>query len=105
PRVREIMSKITQREERGGRITIRTKSGQEMTQIAGEKTPDNVLYQLQSTTIEEMHKKFDRNCAYRGVTDAQRDRIRATWSDIRNVKDIAVPIKETLAQFGKPKPL
>jgi 2-methylcitrate dehydratase len=105
PRVRALMAKITQREEKGNRITIRTKSGAEKVFIAGVKTPENVKWQLTSTTVEEMHAKFDRNCAYRGVTNAQRDRIRETWSDLRKVKDIAVPIRETLAVFGKTTPV
>lgn len=105
PKVREVMAKITQREERGGHVTIRTKSGEELRLVAGEKTADNVRYQLQSTTLEEMHQKFDRNCAYRGVTNAQRDKIRATWSDLRSVKDVAVTIRETLAHVGKVTPV
>jgi 2-methylcitrate dehydratase len=105
PRVRELMSKITQREESGNRITIKTKSGRELTLVAGVKTTENRLWQLTSTTIPEMHAKFDRNCAYRGVTDAQRNSIRETWSDLRKVKDIAVPIRATLANLGKITPV
>jgi 2-methylcitrate dehydratase len=105
PKVRDLMSKITQREEKGNRITIRTKSGQEKVFIAGTKTEGRKDWQLTSTTIDEMHQKFDANCAYRGVTNAQRDRIRAVWSDLRKVKDIAVPIRETLAIYGKTTPV
>lgn len=105
PKVRALMAKITQREESGNRITVRTKSGQEQVFIAGTWTPENLSWQLQSTTLEEMHKKFDANCAYRGVTDAQRDRIRETWSDFRKVDDISVAIQETLANIGKVTPV
>jgi 2-methylcitrate dehydratase len=105
PKVRALMAKITEREESGNRITVRTKSGKEKVFIAGQWTSENLSWQLQSTTLPEMHKKFDRNCAYRGVTDAQRDRIRKTWSDLRKVKDISVAIQETLATIGKIKPV
>jgi hypothetical protein len=56
-------------------------------------------------TLKDINDKFDRNCAYRHVTNEQRDRIRTTWADIRQVKDIGVPIRDTLAHFGKPQPL
>ena len=101
PKVRALMSKITQREEAGNHITFKTTSGRELTLVGGIKTPENRLWQLTSTTIPEMHAKFDLNCAYRGVTNAQRDRIRASWSDLRKVKDIAVLIHETLGNVGK----
>jgi hypothetical protein len=48
-----------------------------------------------------MHKKFDANCEYRGLTPVQCDRIRHTWPDLRNVKDITEPIRQTLALYGK----
>ncbi len=101
PKVRALMATMTQREEKGNRVTVRTKSGKEKTFIAGTKTEGRPEWQLTSTTLEEMHKKFDANCAYRGVSDTQRDRIRHTWADLGNVKDIAEPIRETLAVYGK----
>jgi 2-methylcitrate dehydratase PrpD len=100
PAVRQLMAKMTIRENpelRVNRVTVRKKSGEEMIQEAGDyKT---------SMTIDDVNTKFDRNCAYRGVTAEQRDRIRSTWADLRQIKDIALPIRETLAKFGKPVPL
>jgi 2-methylcitrate dehydratase len=105
PKVRALMATITQREEKGNRVTIRTRSGREKVFTAGTKTEGRKEWQLTSTTLDEMHQKFNANCAYRGVPDVQRDRIRRTWSDLRNVKDIADPIRETLAIYGKRTPL
>jgi 2-methylcitrate dehydratase len=105
PKVRALMATMTQREEKGNRVIVRTKSGQEKVFVAGTKSEGNKDWQLASTSIEVMQKKFEANCAYRGVSDAQRDRIRSTWSDLRNVKDIAEPIRETLATYGKRTPL
>ena len=82
PAVRAVMKTMTLREDpanRGNRFTVRMKSGAELT-----KGPEAG----RGATPEEVHKKFDRNCAYRGVTNEQRDRVRATWSDLRKVKDI-----------------
>ena len=53
---------------------------------------------------EELAGKFNRVCAYQKVDDAQRDRARAIWGNLRQVKDIADAI-QTLSKFGKPKPL
>jgi 2-methylcitrate dehydratase len=105
PKVRALMATMTQREEKGNRVTVRTKSGTEKVFVAGTKTEGRAEWQLATTSIDVMQKKFDANCAYRGVTEAQRDRIRRTWSDLRNVKDIAEPIRETLAVYGKRKPI
>jgi 2-methylcitrate dehydratase len=100
PAVRQLMARMTIREVpelKLNRIILRKKTGEEMTREAGEyETP---------MTLEAVNAKFDRNCAYRGVTNEQRDKIRVTWADLRSVKDIAVPIRETLAHFGTPKPL
>ncbi len=100
PAVRAVMMKMTIKENpdlKRNRVTVRKKSGEEMTQEAGDyKTP---------MTVEAINAKFDRNCAYRGVTTEQRDKIRSTWADIRNVKDIGIPIRESLAHCGKVLPL
>jgi 2-methylcitrate dehydratase PrpD len=96
PAVRKVMEKITLRENPGRKgtlFTVRNKSGAEITKMSA---PNKEM------TVEEVNKKFERICSYKGVTDAQRDRIRSTWADLRNVKDIADPIRETLAHFGKP---
>ena len=105
PKIRAIMSKITQREEKGNRVKVVTTTGKEKVFVAGTKTEGSPEWQLATTDINVMHKKFDANCTYRGLSDAQRDRIRRTWSDLRNVTDIAEPIRETLALYGKRTPL
>jgi hypothetical protein len=38
------------------------------------------------------------------VSDAQRDRARTVWGNLREVKDIGDAIR-TLARFGNPQPL
>ncbi len=100
PKVHALMARMTIVENpdiSNHKVTLKKKNGETLVRDVGEY-PDPM-------TIDDVNKKFDRNCAYRHVTDNQRDKIRSTWSDIRNVKDIAVPIKETLATFGKPQPL
>jgi hypothetical protein len=49
-------------------------------------------------------KIVNRVCAYKEVADAHRDQARATWSNLRAVKDIGEAMR-TLAKFGNPKPL
>ena len=55
-------------------------------------------------TDEEVAAKFNRACAYQQMSDAQRDRARTTWGNLRQVKDIGEAI-QTLATFGQPTPL
>jgi len=54
-------------------------------------------------TDEEIAKKFDRACAHMRVAEAQRDRARAVWGSLREVKDIGDAIR-TLSSFGQPRP-
>ena len=101
PAVRALMQKITIQENpdlKNDRVTVRTKSGKELTQESG-------MYYDEPMTVDDVNKKFDRICAYKSVTNAQRDLIRTTWKDLRSVKDIGDPIRATLAHFGKPQPL
>ncbi|MGB9069043.1 MAG: MmgE/PrpD family protein [Candidatus Acidiferrales bacterium] len=53
---------------------------------------------------EEVVAKFNRVCAFRSVADAQRDRARETWANLKAVRDIAEPMR-ALAKFGRPLPL
>ena len=50
---------------------------------------------------EELTAKFNRVCAFRSVTNEQRDRTHVTWGNLRAVKDIAEPMR-ALARFGRP---
>jgi 2-methylcitrate dehydratase len=97
PALRQLMDKISLREtpdSRGTRITVKTRSGAEITKEAQEKrTP---------MTRQEIDKKFDRICAFKSISDKDRDRIRNTWSDLRSVKDIAEAM-HGLAHYGKTK--
>ena len=45
-----------------------------------------------------------RAAAFMKVADAQRDRARAVWGNVRALKDIGEAM-QTLAKFGQPKPL
>ena len=70
PRVREMMAKITISEVpelKVDRVTLRTKQGKEMTQESG-------MYYDEPMTTADVDKKFDRICAYKNVSNAQRDR-------------------------------
>jgi hypothetical protein len=52
----------------------------------------------------EIAAKFDCACGFRHVSDAQRDRAKDQWLNLRSIKDIAEPIRN-LASFGQPMPL
>ncbi len=53
---------------------------------------------------EDVIAKFNRVCAFRSVAEAQRDRAREAWSNLKAVGDIAEPMR-ALANFGRPLPL
>ena len=55
-------------------------------------------------TDEQTLEKFNRACAYAKVDAAQRERARAAWGNLREVRDIGDAI-QTLAKFGQPRPL
>jgi 2-methylcitrate dehydratase len=100
PALRRLMEKITTRPNLDfsgprARITVRTKTGGELTK---DTLPERQL------SHEEIIPKFNRICAFMSVTDDQRDRARAAWSNLRAVRDIAEPIR-VLAHFGRPLPL
>jgi 2-methylcitrate dehydratase len=77
------------------RITVRKKTGETMTKVVEKEVP---------VTYDEVLKKFDRVCAYQSVPNDQRDRARATWTNLRGVKDIAEPMR-AFAKFGPALPL
>ena len=98
--VRLLMDKIIMKENpdfgyHRGRITVRNKAG-------GELVKDG--FHEKAMSYEEISAKFDRNCAFRSVSNEVRDHTRATWSNLRAVKDIAEPMR-ALAHFGQPLPL
>jgi len=113
PRARELMAKMTLgpvNSWRGlgtGRLTIRKTSGETKywDTLGGSRDPRTEDYRRTvGMTDEEIVKKFDRACAYMQVPDAQRDRARKVWGNLKDVTDIGDAIG-TLATFGKPRPL
>ena len=98
--IRQLMQKVTcwQNLDYKGhrmRITVRTKTGGELVKDVFKEKP--MLH-------EEINAKFNRVCDYMSVKAEQRDRARATWSNLRAVRDIAEPMRD-LANFGRPLPL
>jgi 2-methylcitrate dehydratase len=107
PEVRALMKKITIHEDptlHGFKLTVRRKDGQEMTRTASEGGQD-VGGRPTPIDTEELKKKFDRICAYKGITTEHRERIRKTWYDLGAIKDTAEAIHTTLVHFGAFKPL
>jgi 2-methylcitrate dehydratase len=117
PKCLQLMQRITMSYGRGfsgnapAQTTIRKKSGEERTwdtqggrrrappgEILSKPTPDHRL------TMEEVVAKFNRVCDYKGIAPQQRDRARAIWSNLREVKDIGEAM-QTMATFGNPQPL
>lgn len=103
PAARALMAKITIWENPdirpGPRLTVRKKSGEALVKEAAED------YQLSKRmSHDELVDKFNRICAYKSVTDEQRDRILGVWSKLQSVNDFADAVK-TVATFGQPKPL
>jgi 2-methylcitrate dehydratase len=87
------------------RIVIRKKNGEERywdTHNGSRNPGDMDAYPQMSD--DDITNKFKRVCAYRHVTEAQRDRALAQWWDLKSIKDIAEPMR-TMASFGRPLPL
>jgi 2-methylcitrate dehydratase len=111
PAVHALMDKMTLGPVAGwqglgtARITIKKKTGEEKIwdTYGGTRNPGLSDYR-KLMSEEDITNKFNRACAYREVPDAQRDRARAAWGNLRAVKDIGEAI-QTLAKFGKPLPL
>lgn len=113
PTVHQLMARLTLgpvKSWRGlgtGRLTIRKKSGEQRhwDTLGGSRNPTLEDYRRNvNMTDGEITKKFDRACAYMKVPDAQRDRARTVWGNLKAVRDIGEAI-QTLARFGNPQPL
>ena len=108
PEVRDLMSKITASVNPDYsyhgqmRISVRKRNGDELVREIGK---NNTGISLGSpVTREEIVAKFNRVFAFMNVSDGQRERALAQWSNLRAVGDIAEPM-QTLARFGRPRPL
>ena len=103
PAVRRLMEKITVGPDPNltyqgaARLTVRGKTG-------GELVKETLVRLSTPMTHQEIVAKFNRVCAFMSVSDEQRDRARAAWSNLLAVRDIAEPIR-ALAHFGRPLPL
>ena len=103
------MDKITVIEVKGwsglgpARITIRKKNGDVRTwdSYGGRRAIGATEHP--HLTDEEVTAKFNRVCAFLKLDHAQRDRARAMWGNLRQVRDIGEAVR-TLATFGRPKP-
>ena len=99
PAARALMEKTTIREVPGlvgsPKITMTKKSGEKMTK---ESQPFVRL------THDEVVAKFNRVCDFKSVSSEQKQKVRATWQNLKTVSDISVPISG-VAHFGQPRPL
>jgi 2-methylcitrate dehydratase len=98
--LRQIMNKVTceanpEFVKPRSRVTVRTKAGKEQVTDVFVEHP---------VTHDEVVAKFKRVCAYKSISDEQRDRTLATWTALEKVHDIADTMRD-LAHFGKPLPL
>jgi 2-methylcitrate dehydratase len=84
------------------RMTVRTKAGGKLIKETSNPRGENNFGS--PVTHEEIIAKFNRICAFMHVSDEQKDRALAQWSNLRAVKDIAEPM-QNLAKFGRPLPL
>jgi len=108
PAVRALMDKITasvnpEYSYHGQmRITVRTNSGAELVREIGK---NNTGISLGTpVTQDEIIAKFNRVFAFMNVSERQRERALAQWSNLRAIEDIAEPMRN-LAEFGRPLPL
>lgn len=110
PAARAIMNKMTVTEVREwtglgpARITIRKKNGEERTWDTYNGVRSLGINEYPHVTDEETAAKFNRAAAYAKMDDAQRDRARGLWGNLRQVKDIGEAI-QSMAKFGRPRPL
>ena len=97
PAARAIMEKITvglNPNPKGGMIfTVHKKGDPNSRQFTPPPEPQ--------MTRDDINKKFNRVCAFRAISDSQRERVRETWSNLRAVRDIAESMRD-LAKFGRP---
>ena len=110
PAARALMAKITMssvNEWSGngpGRLTITKTSGETKFFDTYNGVRNLQLHDYPPFTEEELTNKFNRVCAFKKVTDAQRDQAYKVWSNLSSVKDFSDAMK-TMAKFGQPKPL
>ena len=103
PAVRRLMEKITVGPDPkltyqgAARLTVRNRAG-------GELVKETLVRLSTPMTHQEIVAKFNRVCAFMSMPDEQRDRARAMWSNLAQVRDMAEPIR-ALAHFGRPLPL
>lgn len=110
PAARALMDKMTFGQVEGwsglgpARITIRKANGESRTWDTYKGVRQLTLKDYPHMTDDEVTAKFNRACAYIKMENAQRDRIRTVWGNLRSVRDIGEAI-QTVAKFGQPKPL
>ena len=114
PTLRGLMAKMTITPVRGwsgngpARTIIRKTNGEERVWDTnqGRRTSEVEGQAAFNTpmTDDEITQKFNRAAAFMKVNEAQRDRARTTWGNVRGLKDIGEAMR-TLATFGQPKPL
>src|SRR5262249_3129569 len=111
PVMKEIIDKITLtpvaewHTNGAARIVIRKKAGEEKYwDTHNGKRAIEQEGDVPQMADDEITAKFKRVCAYRKISDAQRDKALAQFWNLSAVKDVAEPMR-ALANFGKPLPL
>jgi 2-methylcitrate dehydratase len=79
------------------RITVVTKTGRKLVK-------ETLLHMNRPMTHQEIIDKFNRVCAFRSISNQQRNQAKELWLNLRKVKDFAEPMN-ALASFGNPRPL
>lgn len=110
PAARAIMDKTTVVEVREWnglgpmRVTIRKNTGDVRVwdSYKGARVIGETEHPRQ--TDQQLRAKFERVCAFKKVDNAQRDRARTVFGNLRDVKDIGDAVR-ILARFGQPRPL
>ena len=111
PVVRDLINRITctpvqeWRANGAARIVIHKKTGEEKywDTFEGRRDIDDMA-DFPQMSDDDITNKFKRVCAYRHVSDAQRDKALEYLWNLGAVKDIAEPMR-FLAKFGQPKAL
>ena len=110
PIVKALMDKISCAPVDGwgglgtARITIRKHSGEQRSWDTWGGARNPTLEDYPRPTNAAIRAKFERACAFRSVSDAQRDRAWAAWSNLRAINDVGEAM-QTLATFGRPQAL
>lgn len=110
PAARALMNKMVCTEVREwvglgpARIIIRKKNGETRVWDTYDGARSLGFAEYPHFTEQETLEKFNRAAAYAKLDEAQRERARRAWGNLRDVKDINEAI-QTLATFGQPRPL